>query len=162
MFYICEKGAQGKLGVKDTTDGVVEYYSRKQIFNIVSKGKIKILGAVYDYFKKDCTFRVLSIPNYITSFDMFAEYFFIPVLKRNVGSVDSSTLSAMEDELRLETRFLGGFGAWSGNEDLCDADILDISVHQAISRTIMEFEKSTGVKVEYTTGEKAWTYFYFK
>ncbi len=62
----------------------------------------------------------------------------------------------------LSIRFLGGFKAWSGDEDICDADILNRNVLEKIESAVRTFNaKSTLFNVSFVTGEKAWTYFYF-
>lgn len=62
----------------------------------------------------------------------------------------------------LSIRFLGGFGAWSGDEDICDADILNRNVLEKIESAVRTFNAtSTLFNVSFVTGEKAWTYFYF-
>lgn len=62
----------------------------------------------------------------------------------------------------LSIRFLGGFRAWSGDEDICDADILNRNVLEKIESAVRTFNaKSTLFNVSFVTGEKAWTYFYF-
>ena len=59
----------------------------------------------------------------------------------------------------LEIRFLGGWDAWSGDEDICDAHILADSVKVKMEKVIKEFIKIYKVKVFWCTGEKAYTYF---
>ena len=44
MFYICNKRSDGKFGIKDTDDGVIEYYTKEQIGILVNKYKLKIKG----------------------------------------------------------------------------------------------------------------------
>lgn len=45
MFYICKKNSKDKTyGVMDTEDGVVEYYTPKEIGRIISKLSIEIEG----------------------------------------------------------------------------------------------------------------------
>lgn len=62
----------------------------------------------------------------------------------------------------LSIRFLGGFRAWSGDEDICDADILNRNVLEKIMSAERTFNAtSTLFNVSFVTGEKAWTYFYF-
>ena len=46
MFYICKKNSQDKtFGVMDTEDGVVEYYTPKEIGRFITKLKVEIEGA---------------------------------------------------------------------------------------------------------------------
>lgn len=44
MFYICKKNDEGKYGVMDTDDGVVEYYPPKELLKIYSKFHVDIEG----------------------------------------------------------------------------------------------------------------------
>lgn len=70
----------------------------------------------------------------------------------------------VEEDLigELSIRFLGGYRAWSGDEDICDADILNKNVLEKIESAERTFNAtSTLFNVSFVTGEKAWTYFYF-
>ena len=44
MFYICDKNEQGLFGVKDSEDGVVEYYDYKTLGRLVKHFHINIKG----------------------------------------------------------------------------------------------------------------------
>lgn len=71
----------------------------------------------------------------------------------------------MEDGLCFSCRFIGGFGAWSGcEEDICDADVLDRKVASRVDKVVKGLKKELGKghDIYWTTGEKAWTYFYFR
>lgn len=46
MFYICDKRENCTYGVKDTDDNVVEYYTARQIFDIIKKTNIIIDGVI--------------------------------------------------------------------------------------------------------------------
>ena len=43
MYYICDKKGN-KYGVKDSSDGVVEYYTEAQLYNIVKNTELAIFG----------------------------------------------------------------------------------------------------------------------
>lgn len=49
MFYICKKREDGKFGVMDTQDGVVEYYEPQEIIKYVKKLHVDIQGV----YRKD-------------------------------------------------------------------------------------------------------------
>lgn len=66
------------------------------------------------------------------------------------------------EELMYCCRFLGGFGAWSGDEDICDADILDRKVMKELDRVVKAFNKKYKLNAYWTTGEKAWVYIYIR
>lgn len=71
----------------------------------------------------------------------------------------------MKDGVCFSCRFIGGFDAWSGaEEDVCDADVLDRKVVAIIKRVVDSFKKELGKGQDlyWTTGEKAWVYFYFR
>lgn len=84
------------------------------------------------------------------------------LLKDNNVSLSSES-NVKEDDLCYATRFIGGFDAWSGDEDICDAEILDGKVRKNIQKAIREFNKrhKGTIRVDYFTSEKAWTYFNF-
>lgn len=44
MFYVCKKREDGKFGVMDTQDGVVEYYTPQDIIRFVTKLHVDIKG----------------------------------------------------------------------------------------------------------------------
>lgn len=74
------------------------------------------------------------------------------------------------DSLLIQSRFLGGYDAWSGGDfdDICDSECLDTTVMSKIDDVVKEFNESfisnlglTGVGLGWCTSEKAYTYFYF-
>lgn len=162
MFYICDsmtdKGIIRFL-VKDTEDGVVEAYTKWQLIKIKDTYKVKIVGMPYDFKRREYQFRPIKL-KYVESFSWLVEYKFVPWL-RHYGVCVEEEVGYSEDSLTFETRFLGGYGAWSGDEDICDADSLDREVYKAVVSACKSFEEETGVKVSFCTGEKAWTYFEF-
>ena len=158
MYYVCDK-KDGKYGIKDTKDGVVEYFTRAQIAKMY--GKLKILGV-----KKDFTtskLKIVVIKYNYSSASMLVDHLERYIKGQNVRDLGHDRYVTDEsNQLRYETRFLGGFGAWSGSEDLCDAEVLDSKVYTAVRKACKEFEKATGVSVSVFTGEKAWCYFDFE
>lgn len=65
-------------------------------------------------------------------------------------------------DCELSVRFLGGMSAWSGGYgDICDADRLTDKVGLKIESIVRKFEKENKVKIAFSTGEKAWSYFEF-
>ena len=163
MFYIYDSvndRGVNRLLVKDSKDSVIEAYTRGQLAEIEDKYKVKIVGLSYDFKKREYQFRPIKL-KYIESFFWLVEYKFVPWL-RHYGVKVMEEVGYSEDNLTFETRFLGGYGAWSGDEDLCDADTLDKEVYKAVVNACRSFEEETGIKVSFCTGEKAWTYFEFK
>lgn len=61
----------------------------------------------------------------------------------------------------LSIRFIGGTRAWSGDEDVCDATVLNPSIGRKIQSIVRKYEKECGMKIYFSTGEKAWSYFEF-
>ena len=163
MFYLygsMKDNGSVKFLVKDSKDGVIEAYTKGQLTDIEDKYKVKIVGLSYDFRKREYQFRPIKL-KYIVSFYWLVEYKFVPWL-RYYGVEIMEEVDCSEDNLTCETRFLGGYGAWSGDEDLCDADTLDREVYKSVVSACKSFEEETGVKVSFCTGEKAWTYFEFK
>lgn len=161
MFVLNGKDESGRYLVRDTSDGVIEPYKKSQLINILKNHKIKILGIRYengDYIFTPVRFK--TTPNF-NAFTWLVNYKFIPYLRQNGVKIFEEEGYCVEDTLQFETRFLGGFGAWSGDEDICDASVLDSSVRKAVRKACDEFTKQTGVAVSFCTGEKAWTYFEF-
>ena len=160
MFYVCGK-KDGKYGVKDTNDGVVEYYTRAQIQKICGSGDVKIIGVRQDYTKQ--TIRIVPIQFNYSSVNGLSEHLQRYLKDKGIRNVDRH--EAFHDKLYsvgFRVRFLGGYDAWSGDdEDMCDADILDEKVIKLVEKACREFEKSTGVSVSFYTTEKAWSNFEF-
>ena len=65
---------------------------------------------------------------------------------------------SMTDGNTLSLRFLGGYEAWSGDEDICDADILDKKVGNKVMSLLKKYAKDHGLDIVFYTGEKAWSY----
>lgn len=65
-----------------------------------------------------------------------------------------------EKNLCYSCRFLGGFDAWSGSEDICDADTLRDDVWKVLKSVVDKFNKKHQVNARVTVGEKAWIYIY--
>lgn len=163
MFYLYDSmkdNGSVKLLVKDSKDGVIEAYTRGQLAKIEDTYKVKILGMSYDFKERAYKFSPVKL-KHIESFFWLVEYKFVPWL-RHYGVRVMEEVGYSEETLTFETRFLGGYGAWSGDEDLCDADTLDKEVYKAVVSACKSFEEETGIKVSFCTGEKAWTYFEFK
>jgi hypothetical protein len=92
---------------------------------------------------------------------------YVETLKRELKRLTHWEESNVDiDNLCFRCRFLGGYESWSGgNGDICDAETLSNKVYKdTVKVAISNTEKKIGdkVKIEFTTGEKAWSYFYFK
>lgn len=65
------------------------------------------------------------------------------------------------NELCYSCRFLGGFSAWSGDdEDICDADKVSSNVTKALEEVLDEFNSNNGTGAYFQVGEKAWIYIF--
>lgn len=159
MFYVCSK-KDGKYGVKDTNDGVIVYCTKAEIKKVCDCEKVKIVGVRQDLGKQ--TMSVVPIQFNYSSVG-YLVWHLQRYLKdkgiRNVGMEER--LYDNSNKVGFSVRFLGGFDAWSGDEDICDADVLDRKVGNLVRQACKEFEKETGVLVDFCTGEKARTYFEF-
>lgn len=88
---------------------------------------------------------------------------FLRDLRREVSVPRDSDCVRVED-MCIEIRFLGGYDAWSGDEDICDADILSPKIGKKVSSFVKGYCKNKGYKdfkIEFSTSEKAWSYFEF-
>lgn len=67
------------------------------------------------------------------------------------------------DNMVFSCRFIGGYRAWSGDEDLCDACILDRKVSSQLDSIMAKIQRLLPRNIELygNTGEKAWYYFNF-
>lgn len=76
-------------------------------------------------------------------------------------SYESSTID--RDNMVFSCRFIGGYSAWSGSDDLCDAYILDRKVSNQLDSIMMKIQKFLPSNIELygCSGEKAWYYFNF-
>lgn len=76
-------------------------------------------------------------------------------------SYESGTID--RDNMVFSCRFIGGYRAWSGDEDLCDAYILDSEVSSKLDSIMSKIQRLLPRNIELygNTGEKAWYYFNF-
>lgn len=74
---------------------------------------------------------------------------------------ESSTID--HENMVFSCRFIGGYSAWSGDEDLCDACILDRKVSSQLDSIMAKIQRLLPRNIELygNTGEKAWYYFNF-
>lgn len=154
MFYINSK-KNGKWGIKDTKDGVEEFYSTDQIRKV--EQQIKIYGV--------STQGITIVRKVPRDFEYFAG-FFMQFMRRHgcdMGFGDER-ICKFNGEDTLEVRFVMGMGSWrnsDGEDDICDADYLDRKASKKLRETCLEFYKETGILPMYQLGEKAWCYFTF-
>ena len=76
------------------------------------------------------------------------------------GGITSFEQEYNDKELCYSCRFIGGYDAWSGSEDICDADILSDKVWKALKLVVDKFNKKYKVNARVVVGEKAWIYVY--
>ena len=81
----------------------------------------------------------------------------IPLAREGITSFEQEY---NDKELCYSCRFLGGYNAWSGSEDICDADILSDKVWKALKSVVDKFNKKYKVNARVAVGEKAWIYVY--
>lgn len=81
----------------------------------------------------------------------------IPLAREGITSFEQEY---NDKELCYSCRFLGGYDAWSGSEDICDADILSDKVWKALKSVVDKFNKKYKVNARVVVGEKAWIYVY--
>lgn len=81
----------------------------------------------------------------------------IPLAREGITSFEQEY---NDKELCYSCRFLGGYDAWSGSEDICDADILSDKVWKALKSVVDKFNKKYKVNARVVVGEKAWIYIY--
>lgn len=81
----------------------------------------------------------------------------IPLAREGITSFEQEY---NDKELCYSCRFLGGYDAWSGSEDICDADIVSDDVWKALKSVVDKFNKKYKVNARVAVGEKAWIYVY--
>lgn len=81
----------------------------------------------------------------------------IPLAREGIASFEQEY---NDKELCYSCRFLGGYDAWSGSEDICDADIVSDDVWKALKSVVNKFNKKYKVNARVAVGEKAWIYIY--
>ena len=163
MFYISSiRGT--KYGVKDTRDGIEEFYSKEQIYQIARK--IKIYGVSY----KD-----ISIVTYTTfrNFNELSDYFIRYMKNQGIfmGYSDERRIEEINGTNCLSIRFIMHEDAWYCSfetededgycEDICDADTMKREPAKKLREACMKFYADTGIYPSCQTGEKAWCYFEF-
>lgn len=164
MFYISSKRGS-KYGIRDTKDGIEEFYSPDQIKQIAKK--IKIYGVSY---------KGITVVTYtmFRNFEDLADYF-LRYMKREGIFMGYSSEQRIEDcngTKCFSSRFVMGESAWycsfeTGDdedgycEDICDADTMKREPAKKLRAACMKFYADTGIYPSCQTGEKAWCYFEF-
>lgn len=142
----------GTLVSRDSTESIALFVnSRKDLEKLLG-----LVDATYTKYEKVAECIKYNLHTYADAVEKSCKVSGISVPER--FKID-------EDLLGFETRFIGGYGAWSGDEDICDADILNKDVCSKINEIVSGFNfkvEGKQVKLSWQTGEKAYTYFYFK
>lgn len=161
MYYVCSKKGN-KYGIKDTDDGVIEYFTPDVVLKLAKK--VRIYGVVHQHD--------INIIKYDFSTEGDIVYRLkIWLKKAGVRLGESDEISSDKHELLWECRFLGGFGNWycswvdyddeDADYDNCDADTLEKSIVDVIVKVCNDFSKETGLHVKwYKSGEKCWSGFH--
>lgn len=74
-------------------------------------------------------------------------------------------INVSQDSLCCSIRFLGGYENWRGGHgDICDADEMSSSLYYKLREVVKLFNEKYEDEcvLNFQTGEKAYTYFYFK
>lgn len=158
-----DKGKQQPLRLKLLEDGSFEtniepkrvvYYERQD----VNKGGV---WAKHHFgFVNSVVKRVAYIQS---NFQNYKSKLF-SALRSNGVCYNRGDVSDMEDDLCVSIRFIGGYGAWTAEtEDLCDGGVLDKNVQKQVLSAIKDFNNgSDDVEVDVCSGEKCYSYFYFR
>lgn len=142
----------GKLVSVDSTESIALFVNNK-------RDLMKLLGlvdATYMRYEKIAECIKYNLHTYADAVEKSCKVNGISVPEK---------IKVNEDLLGFETRFIGGYGAWSGDEDICDADTLNRDVCSKINEIVSGFNfkvEGKQVKLSWQTGEKAYTYFYFR
>ncbi len=154
MLYV--KSIEGSnVGVYDTSDGTTDYISKKELYEVVKK--IKILGV------EPYNDRVRLVNTYASDFNGLVEDFISRLRGSGVEVTDDySDRQYYGDNFTFYVRFLGGFDAWDdGSEDICDSCSCNKKLQKQVMKCRDNWSKRTGINVEISVGEKAWTRFQF-
>lgn len=108
--------------------------------------------------KNDLKKELRKYSKYLKRLDEIFPTFEYIVSREILRGLEYSDLRLMENRI-CSARFIGGFKAWSGSEDICDASILDNKVAKVIDQAVKRVNKKYKINIEWSTGEKAWVYF---
>lgn len=141
-----------------------------KISKYVYKGRIKgdevifeneyIISATLDD-KEDLKKELRKYSKYLKRLDEIFPTFEYIVSMEILRGLEYSDLTLMKNRI-CSARFVGGFEAWSGSEDICDASFLSNKVAKVIDQAVKRVNKKYKVNIEWHTGEKAWIYFELK
>lgn len=132
------------------------FYEVREVENL--KGMVNEINKTYN----KCSKKVKELQSKMSELKTLMNMF-LRDLRREVPVPRDSDCVRVED-MCIEIRFLGGYDAWSGDEDICDADILSPKVGNKVTSLTKGYCKKNGYKdfkIEFSTSEKAWSYFDF-
>lgn len=142
LSYIEEGRLKGNMLVFSNDNKAVELKSKEDL--------TKMLNQLSNYNKK--LSEIKSDFKRIVRIDIEN-----PLSKKGITSYEQEY---DKDDLCYSCRFLGGFSAWSGSEDICDADTLRDDVWKVLKSVVDKFNKKYKVNARVAVGEKAWIYVY--
>lgn len=141
-----------------------------EISKYVYKGRIKGDEVIFEYeymisatlnSKEDLKKELRKYSKYLKRLDEIFPSFRCIVSGEILRGLEYHNLTSMENRI-CSARFVGGLGAWSESEDICDASVPSDKVTKVINQAVKRVNKKYKVNIEWYTGEKAWTYFELK
>lgn len=156
MFKIVEKKGN-KYGVKDTKDGVVEYYTANELLAVQKKFNLKIDGI--EKLQKQPKIQQRRLTDLSVVTDLLLSKI------RRKSSYDYETIDTQSDSVEISFRWWGDWVApeWSDDPDADEPDYdwkeLDKSWRKEMNSIIDEFKKDyKDLKFTWNTGEKDYIY----
>ena len=156
MFKIVEKKGN-KYGVKDTKDGVVEYYTANELLAVQKKFNLKIDGI--EKLQKQPKIQQRRLTDLSVVTDLLLGKI------RRKSSYDYETIDTQSDSVEISFRWWGDWVApeWSDDPDADEPDYdwkeLDKSWRKVMNSIIDEFKKDyKDLKFTWNTGEKDYIY----
>lgn len=160
--YDCKPEYNGNMyGVIENDCYITKDWSEKIAVEVQNKEHLKQLlqGVFVQYVSQLKVYESLK--------NNFGQYCnsILRLLRTNGVEVMSNEVEQDANRLEMCIRFLGGFSNWEGGRgDICDADTLSFKVSKAVNEVVKEFNSLNKENIElyWETGEKAYTYFFFK
>lgn len=147
MYYVCEK-VNNLFGVKDTTDNVVEYYNKSQLYKIVNEYKLEIKGVA-----KDGNIYIYSPSNFKDVIDDFIE-----IMRMSGGG------SSVQKNYEEGTAAIRYWGDWKVPSDIDEDEIEDYDWEELTPEWMSKLgeirrklqSKYTDIIIYIQTNEKNW------
>lgn len=168
MFYIEAVDSKGdSVLVKDTADGVGEWYHKKDLIAIIKSNNLQIFGVKFDKTSKSVSFNALGDPRYYLFSELKRHFKFYecePSVTYNSSTISASKDFAIRDlgewiipeDAYLEAEEMGYI---LDEEDDYDWRVLSDKTRKELEEILTNIYKSTGYKFKYSMEEKNWLYF---